>query len=228
MLAKNPGDRYQSCAEFVTALQEAVGAGEVRYPASAPTLAATTSPKRRAVDPDAPTQLRKGATRAAPPQRKSRALPILASAAGVLAVAAAVLCVYVSGAGSGERGAGTDRPRKPRPRWPRHHRPCRTSLITRPVPPQTKNVTTTVAAAPAPYVGMPCRFAERGQESPDGTLYCTGMGPQPHYVEKKLSGPSARAGTPCTELGARAPAAQTEGNVTCMARPGGSLIWGFS
>jgi serine/threonine-protein kinase len=101
VLAKNPDDRYQSCAEFVTALQEAVGGGEVRYPASAPTLAAATSPKRGAVDPDAPTQLRKSEAAAAPPQRKSRAVPILASAVGVLAVAAVVLGVYANRGGSG-------------------------------------------------------------------------------------------------------------------------------
>lgn len=102
VLAKNPDDRYQSCVEFVTALQEAVGGGEVRYPASAPTLAAATSPKRGAVDPDAPAQLRKGEATTAPPQRRSRAVPILASAVGVLAAAAAVLGVYATRGGSGD------------------------------------------------------------------------------------------------------------------------------
>ncbi len=103
VLAKNPDDRYQSCAEFIAALQEAVGAGELRYPASAPTLAAPASPKRGAVDPDARTQLRKGEATTARPQRKSRTVPILASAVGVLAVAAAVLGVYATRGGSGDR-----------------------------------------------------------------------------------------------------------------------------
>ena len=240
VLAKNPDDRYQSCAEFVTALQEAVGGGEVRYPASAPTLAAATSPKRGAVDPDAPTQLRKGRTTSTPPQRKSRAVPILASAVGVLAAAAAVLGVYATRGGSGDTST-TDTPTtavstpsslsttsSPPPASP----PpvvATTAAITTPVPTQTVTVvTTTAAAAPAPYKGMPCTFAERGQESPDGTLYCTVMGPEPHYVEKKLPPPSAQAGTPCTVAGARAPAAQTEGNVTCLPGPGGSLTWGFN
>jgi serine/threonine-protein kinase len=102
VLAKNPDDRYQSCAEFVTALQETVGGGEVRYPASAPTLSAATSPKRGAVDPNAPTQLRKGEATTPPAQRKSRAVPILASAVGVLAAAAAVLGVYATRGGSGD------------------------------------------------------------------------------------------------------------------------------
>ena len=102
VLAKNPDDRYQSCAEFVTALQEAVGAGEVRYPASAPTLAAATSAKRRAVDPDAATQLRNGVVPATSPQRKFRAVPILTAAVGVLvAVGAATLGVYATRGGTG-------------------------------------------------------------------------------------------------------------------------------
>ncbi len=101
VLAKNPDDRYQSCAEFVTALQEAIGGGEVRYPASAPTLSAATVPKRGAVDPDAPTQLRAEAP-GAPLQRKSRVIPSLTAAVGVLAVAAAVLGVYVTRSGSGQ------------------------------------------------------------------------------------------------------------------------------
>jgi serine/threonine-protein kinase len=105
VLAKNPDDRYQSCSEFVTALEEAVGVGEVRYPAAAPTLAAATSPKRGAVDSDAPTRLRKGDATTAPSQRKSRAVPILASAVGVLAVAAAALGVYATRGGGGHTPA---------------------------------------------------------------------------------------------------------------------------
>lgn len=96
VLSKNPDARYQSCAEFVTALQEAVG-GEVRYPASAQTLAAAMQPS------NAPTKLRK--TReadGAPPQGKSRTIPILAAVVAVLAVAAVVLGVYATRGGSGD------------------------------------------------------------------------------------------------------------------------------
>jgi serine/threonine-protein kinase len=245
VLAKNPDDRYQSCAEFVTALQETVGGGEVRYPASAPTLSAATSPKRGAVDPNAPTQLRKGEATTPPAQRKSRAVPILASAVGVLAAAATVLGVYATRAVSGDipsRNTPTaDTPTTavstppPRPNsaslaTPPPLPPVVTppAAITTPVPTQTRTtVTTTVAAAPAPYVGMPCTFAESqgGKESPDGTLYCTVMGLEPHYVEKMLPGPSEQALTPCTVPGARAPAAGTEGNVTCKVGPNGNLVW---
>jgi len=107
VLAKNPEDRYQSCAEFVTALQEAVGAGEVRYPAAAPTLSAATSPKRAAAGPDAPTQLRDGDATTTAPRRTWRAVPFLASAVGVLVAAAAALGVYATRGGSGEIPSGS-------------------------------------------------------------------------------------------------------------------------
>lgn len=238
VLAKNPDDRYQSCAEFVTALQEAVGGGEVRYPASAPTLAAATLPKRGAVDPDAATQLRKGEATTPPPQRKSRAVPILASAVGVLAVAAAVLGVYATRGGSGDTtpsdtpttAASTPPSLSTTSSLPSAPPPpvvMTTAVITAPVPAQTRTVVPTVAAAPAPYLGMPCTFTPgRDQYSADGTLVCSPLGESPTWQEVMLPGPGVRGGTPCTVLGARAPAAQSEGNWTCVAGPGGSLIWG--
>lgn len=58
-LARNPADRYQSCAEFVAALQEAAGS-EVRHPAFTRTMVEAALPNRGVVDPDAPTMLRKG------------------------------------------------------------------------------------------------------------------------------------------------------------------------
>ncbi len=198
VLAKNPDDRYQSCAEFVTALQEAVGGGEVRYPASAPTLAAATAPKRGSVDPDAPTQLRKGEATSAPPQRKSRAVPILASAVGVLAVAAVVLGVYATHGGSGNTPT-TDTPttaastppsptdRSSLPPAPPPPVVTTTAEITAPVPAQTRTVVPTVAAAPAPYVGMPCTWAQSNQKSADGKFLCSvegsGVDGVPHWVD---------------------------------------------
>lgn len=99
VLAKNPDDRYQSCAEFVTALHEATG-GEVRYPASAQTLAAATLPS------NAPTQVRKVAAKASPPpQAKSRAVPIAAGVLAAVAVAATAVGIYVTRGGSDEAAA---------------------------------------------------------------------------------------------------------------------------
>ncbi|WP_458317894.1 serine/threonine-protein kinase [Mycolicibacterium brisbanense] len=99
VLAKSPDDRYQSCAEFVTALQEATG-GEVHYPASAQTLAAATLPSNE------PTQVRKVAEKAVPrPQSKSRTVPIAAAVVATVAVAATAVGIYVTRGGSDEAAA---------------------------------------------------------------------------------------------------------------------------
>lgn len=240
VLAKNPDDRYQSCAEFVTALQEAVGADEVRYPASAPTLAAARSPKSGAVDPDAPTQLRKGEAALAPPARKSPAVPILAAAVGVLAVAAAALGLYANRGGSGDTSTtqtsttatATSTP-PPMPTTtssptPSSSPPPAVAETIVPAPTQTRTVTTTVAAPPQPYEGMPCSESEVGQKTADGTLYCSPVGMYPSWQDlTHQSRPAVQQGTACTEPGARARVQYTDGIATCKAGPGGSLVWGW-
>ena len=220
VLAKNPDDRYQSCAEFVTALQEATGGGEVRYPASAPTLAAATPPKRGAVDPDAPTRLRKGDAMTPPNQRKSRAVPILASTVGILA-AAAVLGVYATRGGSGDIPSGstptTDIPTTAA--WTPPSPPTASSLppappppvvtttaaITTPVPTQTRTVTATVAAAPpAPYVGMRCTDTGKIAPGEQGEIVCfraASSGPNAGAMEWRPF--PAGAGLQLVEQGAR-------------------------
>ena len=241
VLAKNPEDRYQSCAEFVTALQKAVGVDGAQYAASAPTMSASTSAGQTGVDPDAPTQQRRSDATAAPPRQKSRAVLILASAVGVLATAV-LLGVFVTQNGSGEKSTtNTSTPAAstpPPPPAPSSASPApapppapTTAEAPPPMPTQTRTVVpTTVAAAPTPYIGMPCTEAQAlsGQESADGTLICSILGPTPHWDEKPLQGPAYRAGTPCTQAGARAPAALTEGNVTCLPGPDGVLVWSFS
>jgi tRNA A-37 threonylcarbamoyl transferase component Bud32 len=103
-LAKNPADRYQSCAEFVAALQRAAGS-EVRHPAFARTMAAAL-PNRAVVDPDAPTMLRKGERSAATALRsRSRAAVVLAAAVAVLAVAVGSLATYLLTRGSSDMEA---------------------------------------------------------------------------------------------------------------------------
>lgn len=236
VLAKNPADRYQSCAEFVTALQEAVGGGEARYPASAPTLAAATSPKRGAVDPDAPTQLRKGEAPPAPSQRTSRAVPILASVVGVLAAAA--LGVYATRGGSGETSPTTtpttavstppaSTATSSPPSAPPPPVVTTTSAITAPAPAQIRTVVpTTAAAAPRPYEGMPCSESEAGQQTADGTLFCTVVGMYPHWTDlTHQSRPAVQRGAACSEPGARARVEFTDGVATCQAGPGGNLVW---
>lgn len=240
VLAKNPDDRYQSCAEFVTALQEAAGGGESPYPPSAPTLAATTSPKRAAVDPDAPTQLRKGKATTARPPRKSRTVPILASALGVLAVAAAVLGVYATRGGSGDTPS-RNTPTKETPTTPASAPPSSsiTTSLAPPPPPVTMKpedtppppqvpavVPPSAPAALAPYEGMPCTTAEFNQVTADGTLYCSAM--TGSWRDKThQSRPAVQVDTPCAEPGARARVAQTDGLATCQVGPGGNLVWSW-
>jgi serine/threonine-protein kinase len=103
-LSKNPADRFQSCAEFIAALQEAA-ASDVRDPAFAQTMAAVALPNRRVVESDAPTMLRKSARRTVPvtPKSRSRTAVVLAAVAGVLAIAVVSLATYMLTRG----GSGT-------------------------------------------------------------------------------------------------------------------------
>ena len=102
VLAKRPGDRFQSCAEFSDALRVALEGhlGSVG-PIVVPVL-------KREIAPDAVTEAR-AATEAADdgdvtdlraaavePVTKSRTVPILAAAVAAVAVAATVLGIYVS------------------------------------------------------------------------------------------------------------------------------------
>lgn len=87
-------------------------------------------------------------------------------------------------------------------------------------------VTTTAAAAPPVYEGKPCSVAEFNQESADGTLYCsaeTGAWRDKTHQNR----PAVQRGAPCTEPGARARVAQTDGIATCKADPNGDLVWSF-
>ncbi|WP_246227589.1 serine/threonine-protein kinase [Mycolicibacterium helvum] len=97
VLAKSPDDRYQSCAEFITALQEAAR-GEVA--AFAPTMAAVTQPSNE------PTQVRKAVAKALPrPQPKSRTAPTAAAVLATVAVAATAVGIYATRGGSDEAAA---------------------------------------------------------------------------------------------------------------------------
>lgn len=239
VLAKNPDDRYQSCAEFVTALQEAVGGGEVRYPAAAPTLAAVTLPERGSVDPDAPTQLRKGGASAPPAQRKPRGVPILATALGVLAVGAAVFGLYAALGGGGDTPTRdtpvtssaplppSSTPTSSTPPLPPPQVVPTVAETTTPAPAQTRTVApTTVAAVPTPYEGMPCSESEAGQETADGTLVCTVVGMYPHWTDlTHQSRPAVQVGTACTEPGARARVEFTDGVAKCQPGPSGGMVW---
>ncbi|MGZ9825853.1 serine/threonine-protein kinase [Tsukamurella ocularis] len=155
VLAKTPGDRFQSCAEFVAALQEAAEADV--DPAFARTAVAA-SPARGAVAmPDAPTEVRAVDLM---PQRTSRAVPILVAVVVVLAIAATSLGVFVLTRGNGDgppvaapsadtgaAGVSTTTP-APTTTTTTTSAPAVTSIVTR-----TTTVPATSSAAAAPVAG---------------------------------------------------------------------------
>ncbi|KUI21977.1 serine/threonine protein kinase [Mycobacterium sp. IS-1496] len=231
VLAKKPDGRYPSCAAFITALQEAAG-GEVRYPASAQTLAAARSPNRGVVDPDAPTNVRKTSEgEGAPPQRRSRTVPILAAVVAVLAIGAAVLGVSATRGDNDESVAPTTGTTTTTV-------PSTTTLSVVPAPPppvvttppetttSVPTVTTTVASPPLPYEGMPCTVSEYGAVSADGNLACSPL-TGAWRDQTHLRRPAVQLGTACTEPGARARVAQTDGLATCKVDPTGDLVWSW-
>lgn len=235
VLAKNPDDRYQSCVEFVAALQEVAG-GEVRYPASAQTLAAATLPNSRAVEPNAATLMRKGEAKAAS-RPKSRMVPVITASVAALALAGTVLAVFATRGGNDEPAAPTVTTT-----LTTTNTPVTTSSVAPPPPPPstgetstsvptaisipTEVTTTTAAAAPAPYEGMPCTASEYGNVSADGTLVCSALTGAWRDLTHQ-SRPAVQLGTACAEPGARARVAQTDGIATCTAGPNGDLVWSW-
>ncbi|WP_421875993.1 serine/threonine-protein kinase [Mycolicibacterium wolinskyi] len=178
VLAKSPDDRYQSCADFVTALQEAAG-GEVRYPASARTLTAAKLPRSGAVDSDAPTKLRKtSGGESVPPQRKSPAVPILAAIVAMLAVAAGVLGVYATRVGNEETSTtGTPTAAAPIPPFPT------TTSSVEPAPPPpvvttTAETTTTVLDSTDPTTTGAQAASAAGEQ-----MFVTAAAQLPNYVK---------------------------------------------
>lgn len=93
-LAKKPAHRYQSCAEFVTALQRAAGHGP-HHLGGLETVAAAAWPSRHAVDSDAPTMFRNEETAASAPKARSRLAIALAAGAAVFTIAAGSLTTHL-------------------------------------------------------------------------------------------------------------------------------------
>lgn len=138
-LSKNPADRYQSCAEFVAALQDAASI-EVRNPAIAPTLAAAALPNRSGVDPGAPTMLRKGqgGTASAATRSRLRSAVVPAVLVAVLAIAAGSLGTYLLTRADSDMGTAPVAS-SPVPS------PLTDVTTTRPVPPTSPPLLTTPA-----------------------------------------------------------------------------------
>ncbi|NKY19969.1 serine/threonine protein kinase [Tsukamurella spumae] len=240
VLAKAPGDRYQSCAEFGDALRDALGdqLGDSRA------IVVPAVPKRE-IAPDAVTELRatepdSDAThlRAASVESvsKSRTVPILAAIVVVLAVAATVLGVYVSRSGGDEAPAAVTSSTSvvAAPTVTVSVTQSTIATTTAPVV-TTEPITTTPlrvvpTTAPAPAVpsevaGATCSPGIQ-QDSADGTMYCSGL--DGVWISKTASRRTpVRIGTACSNPGAQAPALGTngEGTAICKIGPTGAYIW---
>ncbi|BDH56484.1 serine/threonine-protein kinase [Tsukamurella sp. PLM1] len=234
VLAKSPGDRYQSCAEFVDALRAALEdqLGDTRA------IVVPAVPKRE-IAPDAVTELRpatgqteaeatqlRPAAEPAAPLRKSRVVPILAAVVAVLAVAATGLGVYVSRSGEGEPPAAavtssmTTVP--PVPTVTVRVTPSTTTATAVPttVVPVTTYTTPTTQAVVQEYEGGSCTQAQWNDRSQDGTLLCYSR----TSTWWRFISP-AQVGTRCSPQGARVKVTSTDGIAVCTVRGAGALIW---
>lgn len=209
VLAKNPNDRYQSCAEFVSALSDAMHGVA---PASFAYAETMTAPTRQRSE-----ELR---------SRRTLWLLLLTAACLFGAVAIAGGVVYLSG----KQDSPAPVAASPAPQ--------RTTTITRtttsstsPTPteivettPTEEPVTETVPTTPEPYEGQPCGIDQFGDYSSDGTLVCSAMNGA-WSDATHMSRPAVERGSACTEPGARARITQTDSIATCQAGPDGSLVW---
>lgn len=227
VLAKHPADRHQSCAEFVKALQDAAGGADSAFER---TMTASTFPGRAVAEPSAPTELRKVGDVPNTRTGTFRTTVVLAAVAAVLALVAASLGAYLlTRDGSDTAAARATSSTVPIVTTPSSASAVATTgaMTTKPTVKATRTaITTTIAAAPTPYEGMPCTQAEFNRESADGTLFCSAL--TGSWRDKThQSRPAVKAGAACTEPGARARVAQTDGIATCKVGPAGGLIWSW-
>lgn len=211
VLAKNPDDRYQTCAAFVSALADAMNGVAPTSFAYAQTMAAPT--RQRSEEPRS---------------RRTLWLSLLTVAClfGAIVIAGGV--VYLSGKDDSATPAAASSPM-----------PQRTTTITRtttstaPTPTEVMEttlteepVTETVPTTPEPYEGQPCGIEQFGDYSSDGTLVCSAMNGA-WSDATHMSRPAVERGSACDEPGARARIARTDGIATCQAGPDGILVWDF-
>ncbi|MGB3699348.1 MAG: protein kinase [Gordonia sp. (in: high G+C Gram-positive bacteria)] len=221
VLAKDPNARYQSCADFVSALSDAMnGVAPVEPgPAFAKTVSATAF---------SPTALETDRSRPSADRRLWLTLFTTACILAAIAITGAVF--YLS------------------------NRSAPPTAVTVTSPPQTTTVTRTLSSSPAvssqppviipettpteepitvaapvvpePYEGQPCGPDQFNEHSADGTLYCSAMNGAWTDLTHQ-SRPAVEAGSPCSEPGARARVARTDGIATCKAGPDGTLGWNW-
>ncbi|RDB46026.1 serine/threonine-protein kinase [Tsukamurella tyrosinosolvens] len=240
-LARQPDERYQSCAAFGDGLRAALEdqLGDARG------IVVPAVPKRE-IAPDAVTELRAGAVEAGETQlrpaaesvTKSRTVPILAAVVAVLAVVTTGLGVYVNRSGGGAESAvvtNSTTTVQPIPTVTVSVTPSTTVTTTVPVTTTEPITTTTLRVVPATtppaavqseVAGETCNPGIQ-QDSADGTMYCSGLDGK--WISRTARRqPPVRIGTACSSPGAQAPAAGTngEGTATCKIGPTGNYTWG--
>lgn len=226
VLAKNPDDRYQSCGEFIAALTDATGT-RVADPVYAQTL--TSIPVRPAEYDD--TMVRETPPPTEPPhpptqRRTSRGvMAVLWTSLAVIALAAIAAAFILTRDG----GSGTATPpitsTITSTTTVSSPTSSETPTTTEPTPEPTTAVTVTEEpAVPQPVEGMPCTPGV-DQDSPDGTLSCSGLnGVWTDY--SYMAHPPVQWDAPCSEPGARARVQGTDAVVTCKPDPSGNgYMW---
>lgn len=206
VLAKDPDERYQSCADFVAALSDAMAgrpAGAVHQ--SQPVAVAASSSRRRW------------------PR-------ILAAVAAVAVLAAGGAAAYL--VGQADRPPATSAApssRTPTPTTSQQPITQRTETTTPTVTesvavPTVQPPAATMPTTPEPLEGQPCGPDQFNDYSSDGMLYCSAMnGAWTDLTHQSRA--AVEAGSSCSEPGARARIARTDAIATCQYGPDGTLGW---
>ncbi len=235
VLAKNPDDRYQSCADFVAALQ-AHADGAAGHPTFAQTVSATTV--RSSGNTGSTTSKLTGESAAPTTEpRRSRVGLALAAASAIVVVALGVIGMFAltrddpdtptTSAASSSTAPST----APTPNPSRNRSARSVTTTSDAIEPEAAiaaetvvTSTSTSAAEPSPYEGMPCTVAQFNEVSADGTLYCSAL--TGNWRDKThQSRPAVARRSSCSEPGARARIEGTDGLATCIAGPDGTYTW---
>ena len=225
VLAKDPADRYDSCGEFVHALSDALGGSANSAFAQTMTAPSMRMPSFAGPDPST--------------GRRRTTAVVVAAIAAVLVAGAAAFGVFIASSGTDEpelnvaeivvQSTGTSPATRSLTNTQTPSATPETTelevVVTEPTwTPEETVPTTTVEIAP--YEGMPCGPDEFGATSADGTLACSAMDGAWRDTTHQ-SRDAVEQGEVCSEPGARARVARTDGIATCSADLSGGFSWQF-
>ncbi|MGB3707966.1 serine/threonine-protein kinase [Gordonia sp. (in: high G+C Gram-positive bacteria)] len=214
VLAKNPDDRFQTCAEFVAALDDATRgiAPTLASPAFAPTMTAPTMARNTA------------ATTERPNTRRWLLAGVVVAAIAALGAIGAAGYVYTQSDNSTPAALAPSTSSPATTTAPPTITTTTTTVVEAPVQTPEEPVVVETPVAPEPVEGQPCGVEQFGEQSSDGTLYCSAMnGAWSDRTHQDR--PAVSRGQSCSEPGARARIAQTDAVATCSTGPDGALSW---